>query len=933
MIDRMSKRLAGVALFLWAAASLSAAVFLFAAQAADVLINADLSSRAIRLETYRTHSRILFKLDEHVDSVWTDKKDGFQILFKNILLTDLGAPFGAEAEWLRQLVDVRDHRIASLQLEQTPKGVLVTGKWKYATGDQAPANPGMERFEFRQANPPSYVIDFWEKKGPTVAEMRVRLQHERQIASLKSTEEKARQREERRRALAKKLEEAGDLQTFCKSPVSDQNDVFLHFSALHKPFDFKQWFSLNSPDAHYNYLEPKSAEADAKYVRVALQLYRESKPALAIRAVEFLEAEQPKSKYVPEMKFLKASALTQLGHDGEAEKVLREIVTDSRGTPVALYAGMFLAGKSLSQEKHLAALENFLWLIRNYKGHRLGWVFHFGVAEALFALGQTERTVQEYEWVIAKTPDHKAQAEAAFRLGDAFMERKLYEQAIAAYYKAMNFYKDEAQSFASLHLNRAEALYWLSKADSANSARATAAFKEFLNRFPSDPSGWRAMIRLGELAARSSHEEERKEASSWFLNAVNTYPFSPGAILGRLRLAPCGDHGGLTAEALKRFFETDAASFNGAGQVKMEGYHELMSLSRIRSMVAFNDYSEAVAQGAAALRKTIRTEYKIILGNIFNRTLRKQVQTLLTEGKKYEALAFYNLYAPSVYKQSEPLIPDFLLALAEAAVDLQLGTLAERIMNSYRDAVAVFDEKILNRKIAQAKTDIDERMRISNELLTEAKALWIKGGASSGKEIRAKLDGVDAEFARSFEKEILLGLVAEKNGELKEATVHAMKAHVLVSGQTPGLMAQVGHWVASLQVRVKNNRVAITVLEEVERRLNSAQRDPASEVQSGDLGLPVLPDLNQIGILKAELFEQEKRWSDAAEVYAQVISRGVGDNRVLYSYASALRKKGTRESIVKAKATLEQVANSGQEDFWKKMAQEALENEKTSRSR
>ena len=66
------------------------------------------------------------------------------------------------------------------------------------------------------------------------------------------------------------------------------------------------------------------------------------------------------------------------------------------------------------------------------------------------------------------------------------------------------------------------------------------------------------------------------------------------------------------------------------------------------------------------------------------------------------------------------------------------------------------------------------------------------------------------------------------------------------------------------------------------------------------------------------------RPADSAHERAQAIDRGAKDNRTLYSYARALEYTGSEQNLKKSTEILTQVDKAGPEDFWKKLAQEAL---------
>src|SRR5690606_24752073 len=126
---------------------------------------------------------------------------------------------------------------------------------------------------------------------------------------------------------------------------------------------------------------------------------------------------------------------------------------------------------------------------------------------------------------------------------DAYLNRAQYDRALAAYYRSGEKFPEATAKSASVQVNRGEALYWLGQHD-----RAEAQFEKFVKEFPGHPAGWRAYLRLGEIAGRKPGEKAMAESRTRFLETINHYPFSPGAVVARMRLVPCGDHAGFDAK-------------------------------------------------------------------------------------------------------------------------------------------------------------------------------------------------------------------------------------------------------------------------------------------------------------------------------------------------------------------------------------------------
>ena len=139
--------------------------------------------RAIELESFRSHSRISIRADEGVEPIWKDRDGGFELQLKGVWLSDLGAPLGGEQEWAsRFLPKLKDDRLEKVEVAETAQGVLVRGWWKFPLGKAKLADPKMERFDFREKSPARYVVDFWPKPGPTVADVEAKKLRDRRMA-------------------------------------------------------------------------------------------------------------------------------------------------------------------------------------------------------------------------------------------------------------------------------------------------------------------------------------------------------------------------------------------------------------------------------------------------------------------------------------------------------------------------------------------------------------------------------------------------------------------------------------------------------------------------------------------------------------------------------------------------------------------------------
>ena len=885
------------------------------------LLQAD--SSGLKVQTFKTHGRLTVAIDSTVSTQWKNSKQGFELLLKGLSLADLGAPLGEEEQWKAQFKAVGDPRIASLRFSDSAAGVRIEGKWKYPTGPSAPAYPEMEVFEYRnnaeaggaQSAQNAYIVDFWLKKSPTVAEVQAEKTRSARLEASRKSELISKQRADRKIAMERQRAEIEDVASFCRDPLSEKTDLFLPFLPHHEKVDFSKWLSTRTPDEHFSYFRPTGNDREAQHIRLAQDLYKQGKPALVIRTIEFFDHDFPASKHRHEMHFLKANALIRLGMADQGQQILSHLLTEAQDSPVALYSGMYVAANQIEKGSALVSLESFLWLINHYPQHRLTWVFHLGAAEALYSLKQTERAAKEYEWVVEKGPA-QARAQAAVRVGDLFLERFQYEQALAAYYQGLSHFKKEVSQYPSIFVNRAEALYQLGQYD-----RAKEAFETFLDRYSSHPAGWRAAFRLGEIHGRREGQNAREASRKWFYETINRFPTSPGAPLARLRLMTCDDHGGFTYESMERFMAEDAEHYDGRGEVALKKYKEFRNLAHIRALVTMGKEERAVAMALDELQSGPQAESRPFLRKIVGALFRRSVLQMLAQGKGYDALAFYQDKKDLITKEMPAFQLDFLLQLSQAASDLGLGELGRQLVDSYQQLTKA------DRSMASADEDLESGMRASEQNFAKAKALWISSGASAQAEIRGLLAKVKEESRFSYEREIILGLLDEAEGKLGSARTHAAKAQVLKTGISRTEDMQLEGWLGSLEARAGESKVAFEIFKNLEKRLELN----AAQAKSSVLGLPALPTMETVLMNQGELLEKLGRWSEAATTYGKAVEKGWGGNRAQYGFAKALLKTGGTENLQKGHATLEKLAVSKNDDFWKRLAMETLANDKTAK--
>ncbi len=876
---------------------------------------------SLQLQTFKTHSRLAISVDSSVETEWKEIPGGFRLLLKGVALQDLYLG-SVDLESLRD-PRIAEVRVAEAGVAEAGGGVLIEGKWNFPTGEAAISNPKMEKFTYREPDPARFVVDFWPKAGVPVVEVKRVEKEKARIASVKKAENEAKKRRDRRIAAEAAMEIESDVARFCKEPLKEGVDLFLEFIPEHEAPKLEAYLPPAQPDEGYPFLAPKTGSADEKYVKLANELYAKGDYALTVRTLDFFAKEVPKSIYQVDMRFLRANALLRLGMKEEAAKAFEQIREESPTTPAALASALYLAEETRKSGNELQTVERYLWIATRFPKHRNVWAWRMLAAESLYRIQQTERAVKEYEWVEAHAPDAESRAMAALRIGDAYLYRAQHDRALAAYYRAGQKYPEAAKNLASAQINRGEALYWLGQLD-----RAEAQFEDFKRRFPGHPAGWRALLRLAEIEGRKEGPASAAKSRASFLATINHYPFSPGAVIARMRLIPCEDHGGFDAKTAADFFRTETEKFDGKGQIRTDRFGEFRSIIRVRSMILLDDL---VAALEAAIREKEEINRKsgafVWLKEMERKLFRKQVISLLDAGKRFEAVKFFDQYAAKVNLTEELAEdvtpervaladPDYLLRLSRVASELGLGRTAEGIAKRYDQEAKRLG---LGRSIASGGADLESRLKKSERAFTDAKALWTTQAKPAL--VREKLAQMTDESPFAYQKEIILGLMAERDSKWATALSHAAKSSMLLNSLTrDGVIERVAvdQWIASLHARGGDPRAAI----ESYRKLQRSNAGTGVRAKAVGIGLPPIAGREAWMMSEAELCEKLGKWGEAADAYSRAMGEGLGGNRAVYAYALSLEKIGGDDS--KVESLLRKVAESEKDDFWKELARKKL---------
>jgi predicted Zn-dependent protease len=877
-------------------------------------------SGSLEIEPQSSFSRLKITLDHSFQPVIVDSPKGFRIEVPAATLMDVGIPFGSETAFNEYLKGVRDERLEHLRVRELEAKLVIEGDYRFPSGEKAFANPRMEHFDFRKDDQGKFVVDFFYKKGPTKAEL-----DQAKKAEL-ARQERARIEELRKRELARKqsrerrIQDGRNALLFCEQPLSRENNVFLKMKPEHESLRLGSYFPEKIPDHRFEYSEPKEKTEEADMVRLALKLSRSNSHALVIKTVDFLEKEYPKSKYLAEMRFLVANAYYRMGLEDQGKAIVQDLAKKEKGTPVGLQTAGFLAAQNFKNQQWLAALDAFLTLRKEMPKHEWVWLFRYGAAESLYQIKQGEQAREEYEWLSKNAPKPELRAEAAFKSGDYLFDRGQYAQAVTVYQAAVRAHESFLSRYPSVLLNLAESYFQLEELD-----RAEKEFKRYLEYGSAQPVAWRAGLRLAEITA--IREGMNAKAEKAFLDTVNRFPVSQGALVSRIRMLPCGTHGGFDLPAAERLIASnEVMNFPSDGPVYPSQFRELAALTEVRTLLAFHEHQKAIDRGQARLRENPSVETRRLIEQAMISAIKSILEKKLNDGDVFGAIAFYEKHGDYLpLPAHDPLSDDLKIRLAGAAAEKNLSRFALKLIEPYRrmnDASRKAAIEAIEKHVALEGVEEQEERS-----LVEAKTLWNSSDfdiedEEMGNRLVARLEFIRETSPRALEKHLILALFYREKEEVSKALAQAKAFGPLTSRLNSLQKAQVWSLAGELGNRASDPEFASKSFREARAALAQSKGKEGEGLSYRQLS--AAPSESSLVKGEGEALEKQEKWKEAVALYSQAVENKIGGNHILYAHAKAILKNGGKDSRRSARVSLQKIEQSQDDDVWKRLAQETL---------
>ena len=412
------------------------------------------------------------------------------------------------------------------------------------------------------------------------------------------------------------------------------------------------------------------------------------------------------------------------------------------------------------------------------------------------------------------------------------------------------------------------------------------------------------------------------------METVNRYPMTPGAVIARLRLLPCGNHGGFDLAGAQRFIVSPAVeNFDGGEDLYPSSFRELVGLTEVRTLLSFSQDQLAMERGVLRLQENPTVEVRKLIEQAMIGGIKRFLDLQLGESKGYAAIATYEKWGDFLPVPShDPLSDDLRLRLARFASEKKLSSFALKLIEPYRQ----MNEAEHREELAaiQKNLNLESSEEQDERNFIEVKTVWNSDSfkiedEKDGELLLTRLTSVRDDSSFASERDLLKALYFREKKEDQKALTLVQGVVKRMSRLNSNQKAQVWAWLGELARDQKKTDVAEKAFHEARMELNRVSGKDQPEL--GIRRLPAPPSLATLYVEEGEMLDLQQKWKDSVSLYSEAIENKVGGNHVLYAHARAILKDGGRNSKTIASRSLEKIQQSQEDDVWKNLAQKGLE--------
>jgi tetratricopeptide (TPR) repeat protein len=299
----------------------------------------------------------------------------------------------------------------------------------------------------------------------------------------------------------------------------------------------------------------------------------------------------------------------------------------------------------------------------------------------------------------------------------------------------------------------------------------------------------------------------------------------------------------------------------------------------------------------------------------------------LKSGDEIGAISTYQKYGDYLpMALHDPMTDDLKMKLAKAASERKLTSLAMKIIEPYQQLSAVEAKEVL---AAMEKSLVSEGFdEQENRVDLEAKTLWNSPSFKASdekqvKELFSDLEMISDKSEYTFERDLILALYYSEIKDFAKAN----EINLRLSTRMMKLNSRARVQVLTFSGETANSAQDLPFAEKSFRqaRMLLAKLSEKDQPELNFRHLSTTPTLAYLYESEGETLQKQEKWKEAVALYTEAIENKVGGNHILYAHAKALLKSGGRESRKTASRSLEKIEQSQDDDVWKKLARETLE--------
>ncbi len=281
---------------------------------------------------------------------------------------------------------------------------------------------------------------------------------------------------------------------------------------------------------------------EGKSFGFAKKLFREKKYGLAIKTVDIVLRDQPKTPHKAELEFLQALAYKNLGEstktpqlESKAAAILEELGSrkDEKGNSLPFHRAiqLYFAQRAYVAANWLQAILHLEYVAQASAANdpSLPYV-QIMLAECYGKVNQPRRAERIYRYLFERHPQHVVAKEARYRIADLLALERNYLRVVEEGEAAVLAYPEYEKNRSEVLFQMGEASFWL-----GHYARAEKYFRRFTDISSAQTNAALAWVRLGEINELAKHNT--RLARQDYLRAKNGYPFSQGDLVASVRLA------------------------------------------------------------------------------------------------------------------------------------------------------------------------------------------------------------------------------------------------------------------------------------------------------------------------------------------------------------------------------------------------------------